>query len=329
MAATNVRPCTRQVSADIVEIYRLHRLGLASMCYSLVRDFAVAEDVVQETFARALAKGLDDSRSPWPWLTTVARNLCVDYLRERARLKDDEVLDFIEADSIGVAETALQRVRLAAARRQLVGAFSALSPRERRVIWLHDAEGWTYEEVAVKEGCSPGAARNVAFRARAQLRVQLRDLRNLGLVGLVWVHQRLSRQSAAVEVAGVGFVAVIAALGIVVSGMVAEPAFAGRDAVAAVVPAERPAMSALVSVRTGDVVRVDGHQDDPGPAAPEFVRSEVTVEQQQDAATPSKVDIVIELRDHNGTLLTRQATSYQCKNAFTKGGETGLVRALC
>src|SRR5439155_22906655 len=61
---------------------------LRRLAYARLGSWHEAEDVVQETFCRALSRpALDTGRPLWPWLATVAHNLCNDILSDRRRLE--------------------------------------------------------------------------------------------------------------------------------------------------------------------------------------------------------------------------------------------------
>lgn len=50
-----------------------------------------------------------------------------------------------------------------------------LEPRERAVLYLHDVEGFDFEEVATMTGLTVGNARMIASRARRRLRAELSE----------------------------------------------------------------------------------------------------------------------------------------------------------
>lgn len=50
-----------------------------------------------------------------------------------------------------------------------LSVLSELSPRERAAVYLHDVEGFPFDEVAQLLGCSPAAARQAAVRGRNRL----------------------------------------------------------------------------------------------------------------------------------------------------------------
>src|SRR5688572_14213240 len=67
-----------------------------------------ADDVVQETFLRALVSPPADTDSPIrPWLVTVARHVAIDWLRKRGRVELAEVEEVAdEAETPGRGELA-------------------------------------------------------------------------------------------------------------------------------------------------------------------------------------------------------------------------------
>ena len=75
---------------DILEqLYRIHTKAVYLYLYTLCHNHDLAEDLMQETFLRALCS-LEIARSELlPWLLTVARNLYLDTWRREKRLEKD------------------------------------------------------------------------------------------------------------------------------------------------------------------------------------------------------------------------------------------------
>ena len=84
--ARYIRPVDGSNSNEHAALRELavHREALLRLCYRMTGSTADAEDVVQETFARALARPPAElDRDLRPWLVRVAMNLSRDALRTR------------------------------------------------------------------------------------------------------------------------------------------------------------------------------------------------------------------------------------------------------
>jgi RNA polymerase sigma-70 factor, ECF subfamily len=145
--------------AALFERYE-HRLGryLAQM----VRDRALAEDLLQDCFHDALRSGEDIAgmRNPEGWLFGIARNRALDALRRRRRL---------ETAVRGLAfrrERTTESGELVALRDLLE---RTLSPDERSLLLLRHLHGFDSNKLAEMTGLSPEAVRQRLSRARARL----------------------------------------------------------------------------------------------------------------------------------------------------------------
>jgi RNA polymerase sigma-70 factor (ECF subfamily) len=158
---------------------------------------AEADDIAQETMARALAAyaRLDPERDPWPWLAAVARNIARDHQRRRrviawVGLDCDEVTDLVAADSPHDAAADVEQRRL------LRDALGNIAPGDRDVLVLRECHNVSFEELARMSGRTTNAVRQHAFRARRRLASEFTALggRALGAgtaVAARWVRARV------------------------------------------------------------------------------------------------------------------------------------------
>jgi len=129
-----------------------------------------AEDLAQETFARALQAPPDNPR---PWLFAVAARVRLDELRRRLRLPEDADEDAVaRADEQSASDPAPDTDVRDAVR----AALDALPQSQRTVIHLHRYEGMTFAEIAQVLGTTAGAVKLRAFRGYETLREQLKGL---------------------------------------------------------------------------------------------------------------------------------------------------------
>lgn len=134
---------------------------------------ADADEVVQETFVRALERPPADTGRPLgPWLMRVATNLCRDRLRSRRRrgyvgswlpgpVPDALLVDLGTPESrYGARESASFA---------FLDALEALTPTQRAVVLLRDVLDADLAETAETLGSTPGAVKVAHHRARAAL----------------------------------------------------------------------------------------------------------------------------------------------------------------
>ncbi|HUO86054.1 MAG TPA: RNA polymerase sigma factor [Thermoanaerobaculia bacterium] len=144
-------------------LYRLHSpLLYRVILRSLGRD-AQAEDVLQETWVRAV-RGLPSFRrdsSLRTWLTGIALRCC-----HEARRAGPEGAEEPAAPVAGVAPTSDSRL-------DLEHAVGALAPGRREVLLLHDVEGFTHAEIAALLDIDEGTSKSQLSRARRQVRERL------------------------------------------------------------------------------------------------------------------------------------------------------------
>ena len=157
------------------ELYIAHRGAVYHLCLSRLRDPSEAEDVTQEVFARALARGLDGIREVQPWLITIARNLCTDSIRRRVtRPTLDEKAATARSDR---GELSADRiVASAAVISELLGR---LTPAERSVAERAVIEDQSHAQVAAALGIGASTSRVLLSRACRRLRDYLKEHREL------------------------------------------------------------------------------------------------------------------------------------------------------
>ena len=158
-----------------------HADALYNLARYLTRRAGDAEDLVQETYARALPAWdrLSPDSNVRAWLFRILRNAFLSkYRREHPREGDEpydttEPADAATADPPFLGDGELSRMR------GLVGADIERALRQltedARTVVLLDAEGFTEGELAEVLGVAVGTVKSRLSRARAELRVLLSD----------------------------------------------------------------------------------------------------------------------------------------------------------
>ena len=142
------------MSADAVELaFREHRAQVLAALVKRLRDFELADDVLQEAFALALERWERDGvpQSPAAWLFTVARNRAFDRLRS-PRANEAPLDELAAADEPAHAPDRLPDVLTEIGDERLSLLFTcchpALAPEARIALTLQAVAGLTAAEIA-------------------------------------------------------------------------------------------------------------------------------------------------------------------------------------
>uniref|UniRef100_UPI003FEFFB6C RNA polymerase sigma factor n=1 Tax=Gemmiger formicilis TaxID=745368 RepID=UPI003FEFFB6C len=155
---------------ELEELYRLYRTDLYRYLCHLTHDPAEAEDLLSETFLRAL-KRLQTYRGGCAvktWLFGIARNIWLESLRKRRpTVSADDLLEtYLTDDTLpDHTDTRLQWQRVQALLQQK-------DDRARRVVQLR-AMGYSYNEIAAELHISESSARVIEHRTRTWLKQML------------------------------------------------------------------------------------------------------------------------------------------------------------
>ncbi len=136
--------------------------------YRIVGNVADAQDLTQEAFIKALQhqEQLKDEQKAAHWLSRIARNTAIDFLRRGGRATFCEIEDAPESH----AESPEQALLRGEHREYLEDGLRLLSPRERQALLLRDVEDMPAEEVARILDCSKATVRSHIANARIKLR---------------------------------------------------------------------------------------------------------------------------------------------------------------
>ena len=145
-------------------LYRAHTPALYALALRLTGgDRAEAEDLVQETWVRALT-GLRTFRAQSAlrsWLCGVLVNV------RRGRIRADwRVVDVPDVEPIAMSPRHDDAI-------DIERAIAALPEGARDVYVLHDVQGYTHREIAELLGIVEGTSKSQLNRARSLLRISL------------------------------------------------------------------------------------------------------------------------------------------------------------
>jgi RNA polymerase sigma-70 factor (ECF subfamily) len=161
-------------SGSFAELAMPHFASLYNLAFWLTQDRAAAEDLVQETYVKAL-KGFPSYHQGTnfrAWMYRILRNT---FLTTQAGLKAAVSLD---SDDVRVAEPATDEtpevVLLTRAEQETIRkALEALPMHFREIILLTDLEEMNYKEVGLALNVPVGTVMSRLFRARKAMRTLL------------------------------------------------------------------------------------------------------------------------------------------------------------
>jgi RNA polymerase sigma-70 factor (ECF subfamily) len=168
-------------------LYRAYSAMVFSVAYRILGSRATAEDVLQDSFVEVIRKAGDfrGEADIGAWIRRIAVNKCISHLRSpwisrRTRIAVSDGTGDEPADAmppIRPASTEFPRgddQSLHLGRQQeLERALGSLSATARAVVWLHDVEGYTHQEIGRMMNRTTSFSKTQLSRAYVQLRIEL------------------------------------------------------------------------------------------------------------------------------------------------------------
>lgn len=161
------------------QLVQRHKSRIYTTIYLIVKDQCVAEDLLQDTFIKAIGTiksgRYNDEGKFLPWIMRIAHNLAIDYFRRERRyptviLEDGSnvfnTLDFSEdsAESIQIKRETHERLR------ELI---QQLPEQQREVLMMRHYGEMSFQEIADATGVSINTALGRMRYALINLRKQM------------------------------------------------------------------------------------------------------------------------------------------------------------
>jgi RNA polymerase sigma-70 factor (ECF subfamily) len=171
--AASTRACDSPVDNEaFAAFYERSARPLWAYLVRVSSDPSLAEDLMQESYVRFLcaagapslaAEGETAARL---YLFRIATNLLRDHWRRPRAASIEEIPEEFFAASGNAAQTDSQIL--------LDPAMRKMKPRERQLLWLAHAEGYSHREIAEVMGLASASVRLLLFRARRKIAALLR-----------------------------------------------------------------------------------------------------------------------------------------------------------
>lgn len=147
--------------------YRVLSPAVMGMAVRILQDHGLAQEVVQDTFVELLEKAhsLKDPAAVIGWVRTVAVNHCLMRLRSpwhkrRVSSEADESPEPVDPHAAASRSDDLW---------DLEQALASLPADTRLVLWLHDVEGYTHQEIAALVGKTTSYSKSQLSRGYQKL----------------------------------------------------------------------------------------------------------------------------------------------------------------
>jgi RNA polymerase sigma-70 factor (ECF subfamily) len=162
----------RMDSDAFAEFYERSARSLWAYLTRVSGDPALADDLMQESYVRFLSAARpprlgDGEVASRRYLFRIATNLLRDHWRRPHSASIEEIPEEFFAARCDVA----QHDSVA----MLTPAMARMKPRERQLLWLAHAEGYSHQEIAEVTGLGSASIRLLLFRARRKIARLLRE----------------------------------------------------------------------------------------------------------------------------------------------------------
>lgn len=147
-------------------MYEVYYRELYLYVYTICGNKNMTEDVLQETFLKALLALKDSHTNMRAWLYLTARNFCYNLLKREKRLVYGEETGRADEE----AEDLLEQILKKEQSRRLQSALDKLSKPQREVLMLQYFGGFRQREIAAMLQITPANVRVLAHRAKKELK---------------------------------------------------------------------------------------------------------------------------------------------------------------
>lgn len=146
-----------------------HGRYLRAVAYRMLGSIADAEDVVQDAFARYLAREGADVAEPRAFMTRVVTRLCLDQLKSARVRRETYVGTWLPEPALELADSESPSERADQVTFAMMHVLERLSPLERAAFLLHDVFGQDYDELAEQLERNVSTCRKLVERARGHM----------------------------------------------------------------------------------------------------------------------------------------------------------------
>ncbi|WBW97457.1 RNA polymerase sigma factor [Oceanirhabdus sp. W0125-5] len=158
---------------DLIIIYKKY---VFSICYKLLKDVHLAENLSQETFLQVyLSIAKFDNKNFKNWIGRIATNKCLDYIRkEKVQTKVVEVLKETREES-KLNQNPIHNILHKEKKEIILKGINRLPDKYGKVLIKYYIENKDYSTIAVEEGIKPRTVETRLYRAKKLLKNSMGD----------------------------------------------------------------------------------------------------------------------------------------------------------
>ena len=150
----------------LAEVYQKYHKEIYRYLYTLCGDSALAEDLLQEVFLKAILSLSDSHTNIRAWLYLVARNLFLNNVKKGKRIVYEEISEEFADGHSGPEEKAMEDMK----NQELYRAIMQLDTGLREVIALRYFSELSQKEIASLLHISPENVRVKVYRAKKEIK---------------------------------------------------------------------------------------------------------------------------------------------------------------
>ncbi len=158
-------------SLVLEQLYRKYYRELYLYIYAICKNKSLAEDLLQETFLKAILALPSDHTNMRAWLYLVARNLTYNAMNKVRPLTFAPEKDFATEADTDPLNTILQKEQY----RSLYESLQKLPKKSKEILILQYFGRLSHKEIAAVLRMSPAAVRMAAVRARKELKTYMEE----------------------------------------------------------------------------------------------------------------------------------------------------------
>jgi RNA polymerase sigma factor (sigma-70 family) len=157
----------------LAERFEAHRTHLRAVAYRMLGSLSEADDAVQEAWLRFSRSGISGVQNLGGWLTTIVARVSLNMLQSRTSRREEPMDAHLPEEIVSRedgADPEHQALLADSVGTAMLVVLDTLTPAERLAFVLHDMFDLPFDEIAPIVERSPAATRQLASRARRQVR---------------------------------------------------------------------------------------------------------------------------------------------------------------